>query len=207
MIGDVYPRMLRSSPRKEIVVGVICLVWFLLGLSMVTEGGIYVEQLFEWYCAGRIIMLIVALECFVISYVYGINRLQRNLEYMLGFRLIPYFKVCWTVITPLFAGFLFIMDIVLYPEQTYNRKFLRYHFPGWAIGIGWALASLAIVCIPGVMVYRVLTAKGTLLERLRSQAKPCFNTVERNRDKGCLGDSPSEKDVEKNPAELSGLME
>lgn len=56
------------------------------------------------------------------------------------------------------------MDIVFYPEQSYNRKFLTYFFPGWAVGIGWILASIAIVWIPGVMVYRLLTSKGTLLE-------------------------------------------
>ncbi|XP_064608098.1 sodium- and chloride-dependent creatine transporter 1-like [Liolophura sinensis] len=165
-----YPEAVAQMPIAPLWSCIFFLLLIFVGID--SQGGIYVEQLFEWYCGGRIIMLIVALECLVISYVYGINRLQRNLEYMLGFRLIPYFKVCWAVITPLFAGFLFIMDIVLYPEQTYNRKFLRYHFPGWAIGIGWTLASLAIVCIPGVMVYRVLTAKGTLLERLRSQANP-----------------------------------
>ncbi|XP_064608096.1 sodium- and chloride-dependent creatine transporter 1-like [Liolophura sinensis] len=118
MLGDLLPQEFQRSPRKEICTAVACLIWFCLGLCMVTEGGIYVEQLFEWYAGGRVIMFIVVLECLAISYVYGVNRLQRNLEYMLGYRLFPYFKVCWAAITPLLGGFLFIMDIVLYPEQT-----------------------------------------------------------------------------------------
>ena len=36
-VVDWYPRYLRRGYRKEIFTAVVCAVWFLLGLSMVTE--------------------------------------------------------------------------------------------------------------------------------------------------------------------------
>ncbi|KAH3881582.1 hypothetical protein DPMN_005508 [Dreissena polymorpha] len=38
-----------------------------------------------------------------------------------------------------------------------------YEYPGWAIGLGWFLAALSIVCIPAGMIHAVLNSKGQSL--------------------------------------------
>ena len=38
-----------------------------------------------------------------------------------------------------------------------------YKYPGWAVGLGWLIAAMSIVCIPAGMVHAVATAKGASL--------------------------------------------
>ncbi|XP_064615116.1 sodium- and chloride-dependent GABA transporter 2-like [Liolophura sinensis] len=182
-ISDVFPRLLRGSPNKEIFSGVMCFAWYLVGLSMVTEGGVYIQQLFEWYCGGRILMLVVFLECSVIAWIYGVSRFQGNMEYMLGYRLGPFLKFAWFFATPTVSFIMFTVDIVLYPEMTYRRKSGVYHFPGFARGIGWILSAAPLLCVPGMMIWRMCTAKGSLITRLKFLIKPEFDDVQMRRDK------------------------
>jgi solute carrier family 6 amino acid transporter-like protein 5/7/9/14 len=66
---DEFPHILRK--HKTLLTGVTCLVEFLLGLTCITEGGIYVLQILDWYCASFSLMLISLCECIAISWVYG----------------------------------------------------------------------------------------------------------------------------------------
>ena len=36
-IVDLFPKQLRRGYRKEIFIGCVCMVWYLIGLSMVTK--------------------------------------------------------------------------------------------------------------------------------------------------------------------------
>ena len=35
------------------------------------QGGMYVFQLFDYYSASRIVMVVATIECLVVAYVYG----------------------------------------------------------------------------------------------------------------------------------------
>ena len=36
-VVDLFPRFLRRGYRKELFTAIVCVIWFLIGLSMVTE--------------------------------------------------------------------------------------------------------------------------------------------------------------------------
>ena len=62
----------------------------------------YVFQLFDYYAAsGMALLWVCFFECAAVSWVYGNRRYYDNLEYMLGYRLNPWLRVCWTVLTPI----------------------------------------------------------------------------------------------------------
>ncbi|XP_064614464.1 sodium- and chloride-dependent GABA transporter 2-like [Liolophura sinensis] len=205
-VTDLYPRKLAGSPNKEIFTAVACGVWFLIGLTMVTEGGVYVQQIFEWYLNGRILILVGLLQCAAIAWFYGVNRFVKNCEYMLGYKLIPLFKWCWLILTPAFTVLVFCLDAVLYPELKYRRKSGVYEFPLWSTAISWTLVGLILLPIPVVMIYKMIRAEGSLKERYRFLITPVFNEVQRARD-NCKSEmydkSPNGPEI--NEAELAFL--
>ncbi|NP_001191659.1 putative neurotransmitter transporter [Aplysia californica] len=176
---DLHPEFLRRKYRKEIFTAIICVICFLIGLSMVTEGGMYVFQLFDYYSASRIVLLVAAIECFVVGYIYGIDRFIDNLVTMFGFqgpRFTRVFravtKTFWMFLTPVFTLAIFILGCISYSELSYKRKSGTYQYPDWAIAVGWMLAGISIIFIPIIMIQRVLVTPGTLIERLQYLAKP-----------------------------------
>lgn len=129
---------------------------------MVTNGGMYVFQLFDYYSGSRIILLIALAECLVLSYVYGIQKWMDDITYMFGFHPGRLWTYLWMAGTPIFVTVMFIMTIANYETLTYNRT---YQYPMWGITIGWCLALMSVVMIPIVAVYKLIFAEGSFRER------------------------------------------
>uniref|UniRef100_A0A7N6ACZ0 Transporter n=1 Tax=Anabas testudineus TaxID=64144 RepID=A0A7N6ACZ0_ANATE len=159
---DLYPSFLRKGYRREVFIAIICCISYLLGLTMVTKGGMYVFQLFDYYAASGVCLLWVAFfECVAVAWVYGVDNFYDALEDMIGYRPNPWMKWSWTVITPLLCMSCFIFSLVKYKPLTYNKI---YEYPDWAIGIGWALALASMICIPMVVVIKIIQSDGPLIE-------------------------------------------
>ncbi|XP_059383309.1 sodium- and chloride-dependent creatine transporter 1-like isoform X2 [Carassius carassius] len=95
------PKSFLGSQRREVVVAICCFTCFTIDLSMVTEGGMYVFQLFDYYSASGITLLWQAFwECVVVAWVYGADRFMDNVACMIGYRPLPYMKWCWSYVTP-----------------------------------------------------------------------------------------------------------
>lgn len=161
-IVDLFPKHLRRGYRKEMFIAFMCVIWFLVGLSMVTEGGMYVFQLFDAYSASGSALLWVSLfQSVAIGWIYGGNRFYDDLENMIGFRILPWCRWCWTFFTPVFCLAVFIFSLVTYSPLKYDK----YDYPGWGQAIGWIMALSSIVCIPVVMLYKIVTTPGSFEER------------------------------------------
>ncbi|XP_033742250.1 sodium- and chloride-dependent taurine transporter-like [Pecten maximus] len=171
-VVDGYPQHLRVGRRREIFIAIVCVICFLIGLSMVTEGGMYVFQLFDYYSASRIVLVVAFFECIVVAYIYGIDRFYDNLEMMFGFKFPNWTKVVWMFITPTFTMSIFIMGAISYSELDYKRKLVTYNYPSWAIGVGWTLAMISVIWIPIIMIKRLYDAEGTLQERFIACTTP-----------------------------------
>jgi len=169
-IVDLYPDVLRRGRNRELVVGAVCLFDFLIGCSMVMQGGMYVFQLFDYFSASGIILLsICGLEATVLSWVYGADRLMDNMEMMLGFKLPNVFKLSWKYVTPILTSCMVVFAIVFYKTLKYNQV---YEYPSWALGIGWVLTCSSLIWIPGYCLYKFFSYPGGLREKWQSSTKP-----------------------------------
>ncbi|XP_036593338.1 sodium- and chloride-dependent taurine transporter [Trichosurus vulpecula] len=167
---DLYPSFLRKGYRREIFIALVCILSYFLGLTMVTEGGMYVFQLFDYYAASGVCLLWVAFfECIAISWVFGADRLYDRIEEMIGYRPSPWMKWSWCAITPILCVGCFIFSLVEHTPLTYNKEYV---YPEWAIGLGWCLALSSMLCIPLMVVIRIAQSSGSLIERLKAATVP-----------------------------------
>ncbi|KAJ8371511.1 hypothetical protein AAFF_G00307900 [Aldrovandia affinis] len=167
---DLYPSFLRKNYRREIFIAIVCVLSYLLGLTMVTKGGMYVFQLFDYYAASGVCLLWVAFfECIAVAWVYGVDNFYDAIEDMIGYRPNPWMKWSWAVITPVLCMGCFIFSLVKYKPLTYNKI---YEYPDWSIGVGWTLALASMICIPMVVVIKIIQSDGPLIERIKAVAAP-----------------------------------
>ncbi|XP_029704217.1 sodium- and chloride-dependent GABA transporter 2-like isoform X2 [Takifugu rubripes] len=98
---DLFPNFLRKGCRRELLLLAICSTCCLLGLSLVTEGGMYLLQLLDHHvCSGTTLLLLSLCQSVSIGWVYGSERFYKNITDMIGYRPNPFMKYCWTYITP-----------------------------------------------------------------------------------------------------------
>lgn len=166
------PKSVLGSLQREVVAAICCLICFLIDMSMVTEGGMYVFQLFDYYSASGITLLWQAFwECVVIAWVYGADRFMDDVARMIGYQPLPYMKWCWSYITPLVCVGVFLFHVVNYKPLTYNTV---YTYPLWGELLGWALALSSMLCIPLTVLYKMLRCKGSLRERWQHLTTPVW---------------------------------
>uniref|UniRef100_A0AAR2LW54 Transporter n=1 Tax=Pygocentrus nattereri TaxID=42514 RepID=A0AAR2LW54_PYGNA len=161
-IVDMYPSTFRRKNRRELLILAVAIVSFLFGLIMLTEGGMYVFQLFDYYAASGMCLLFVAIfETVCIAWIYGADRFYDNIEDMIGYRPGPYIKYCWLFLTPATCFGTFAFSLIKYTPLKYNNEYV---YPWWGYALGWLLALSSMVCIPLWIIYKMGTAKGTLRE-------------------------------------------
>uniref|UniRef100_A0A667Y3X2 Transporter n=1 Tax=Myripristis murdjan TaxID=586833 RepID=A0A667Y3X2_9TELE len=162
---DLYPSFLRKGYRREVFIAVICCISYLLGLTMVTKGGMYVFQLFDYYAASGVCLLWVAFfECIAVAWVYGADNFYDAIEDMIGYRPNPWMKWSWTIVTPFLCMVSKQFDLEFNLYFMLLSRFSVYEYPDWSIGVGWTLALASMICIPMVVVIKIIQSDGPLIE-------------------------------------------
>ncbi|XP_076446150.1 sodium-dependent proline transporter-like isoform X2 [Babylonia areolata] len=166
---DEFPHLLKN--KKVLFTAIMCFIEFVLGIPCVFQGGIYVLQIMDWYCATFSLMLLSFTECVVISWVYGVDRFYKDIELMIGFKPSAYWKILWCFITPATILFIWVFSVSQLAPVSYGT----YQYPTWAIIFGWMLGLCSLLPLPIVMIISIAKEKGTLWQRVRKLARPADN--------------------------------
>ncbi|XP_058568733.1 sodium- and chloride-dependent creatine transporter 1-like [Neofelis nebulosa] len=159
---DLLPASCYFRFQWEISVALCCALCFVIDLSMVTDGGMYVFQLFDYYSASGTTLLWQAFwECVVVAWVYGADRFMDDVACMIGYRPCPWMKWCWSFFTPLVCMGIFIFNVVYYKPLVYNNTYV---YPWWGEAMGWGFALSSMLCVPLHLLGCLLRAKGTVAE-------------------------------------------
>uniref|UniRef100_A0A8C5EMY0 Transporter n=1 Tax=Gouania willdenowi TaxID=441366 RepID=A0A8C5EMY0_GOUWI len=159
-ITDMFPKVMRLPGRREKFLLLFCVICFLLQLVMVTEGGMYVFQMFDYYaCNGACILFLCVFEVLALGWVFGAERVYGIIKDMTKIRPNAFFKICWLYLTPVVSLGTFICSLVEYQPLTFNRWYV---YPTWAYSLGWIFALSSILTVPGWALYKLGTESGTL---------------------------------------------
>ncbi|XP_041083114.1 sodium- and chloride-dependent GABA transporter 2-like isoform X1 [Polyodon spathula] len=182
-ISDMRPAFFQRGSRRELLLLFICVSCFFVGLLMVTEGGLYLFQLFDYYaCSGICLLFLSIVQCVCVAWVYGADRFYDCIEDMIGYRPWPLIKYCWLFFTPAICTGTFIFSLVKYTLLKYNRT---YEYPAWGYILGWFLALSSMVLVPLWIVFKLTRTKGTIHERLRLLCLPASDLPLGIKQKSC----------------------
>ena len=98
---DNWPDYLR--PRKIKFTFVMVIIMFVLGIPMITNGGVYIFQLMDFYAAsGMSLLWCVFFQTIAICWMFGGKKMYDCIEEMVGFRINWYWYICWMATAPAF---------------------------------------------------------------------------------------------------------
>ncbi|KAJ8303500.1 hypothetical protein KUTeg_019896 [Tegillarca granosa] len=173
-VSDFFPEQLYNKKGRMIFVAAYCSVSYLLGLPMVTRGGMYIFQLMDYYSAsGMVLLFLCFFESISIGWVFGADRFYDALEMMLGFRINIWLKICWKFLTPFCTLGIFMFQVVKFKPLKYN---LVYDYPTWAQAFGLLMAIVSMLCIPAFIVYKIIRLQGPILKRLKTLMIPILKS-------------------------------
>ncbi|KAK3575343.1 hypothetical protein QTP86_025487 [Hemibagrus guttatus] len=165
-VTDMYPSFFLFGHRRKGFLLIICVGCFLCGLVMVTEGGLYIFQLFDYYsCSGMTLLLFAILQSVCIGWVYGADLLYDNIEDMIGYKPLFLIKYCWKYLTPVFCAGTFVFSLIKFTPLKFNNVL---EYPWWGYAIGWWFTLSSTLLVPLWMIYMLLTSSGTLRQAVTS---------------------------------------
>lgn len=125
VIRDQFPKVKNWQAATAIA---ICGV--ALGSIYVTPGGQYILTLVDHFGASFIALVLAIAELITFGWIYGVDRLCKDVEFMLGIRPNLYWRLCWKWITPLLMSVILVYNLVTLEPLTYQG----YVYPTIAYG-------------------------------------------------------------------------
>ncbi|XP_048247388.1 sodium- and chloride-dependent GABA transporter 3-like [Haliotis rufescens] len=141
----------------------------LVSLVYVSQGGIYVITLVDWYATFPSLALFATMECIAISWCYGTKRLEDDIANMWGRTIPRHISFCLRYISPPLLLAVFGFSLYSYRPPRYGE----YTFPDWATGLGWIISFASILPFPILFIWTVYQTHGdTIKEKLQNALKP-----------------------------------
>ncbi|KAK2163610.1 hypothetical protein LSH36_76g00075 [Paralvinella palmiformis] len=170
LLTSIMDQFKGLRPHKSKVISIMCVVLFLLGLTMCSHGGAYMLQLMDTYCGGWAILIIGLMECVAVAWVYGAPRFMKDISVMTGRHPALWWRVCWQGISPALIVFILLFTWIDYTPARYGDD---YKFPPWADAIGWMMTISSVIWIPIVAGYKIWKeGDGSFIERVRYLTLP-----------------------------------
>ncbi|KAM9385719.1 sodium-dependent neutral amino acid transporter B(0)AT1-like [Pholidichthys leucotaenia] len=161
--GVVVPlKDLNLLPQKwpqEALTGVTCVVAFIISLLFAQNSGLYWVTLFDNFAGSVPLLSIGLVELIAVSYIYGIDRFNKDLEFMIGKKPCIFWQISWRFISPLIILVILVFYLVtqVQEELTYlvwdpNSEVFpvlaSIPYPSWINAIIFLLAGIPSLTVP-----------------------------------------------------------
>ncbi|XP_048848460.1 sodium-dependent neutral amino acid transporter B(0)AT1-like isoform X4 [Brienomyrus brachyistius] len=152
---------------KEAITGSICVVSCIIALIFVQRSGNYWLALFDNF-AGSIPLLIIAFcEMVSVVYIYGIDRFNDDIRFMIGHKPNIFWQSTWRFISPLIMLVIFLFYfitkvsaeltyIVWNPDSPSFPTQEKIPYPDWIYTIIVILAGVPSAVIPATALFKFI---------------------------------------------------
>ncbi|XP_039229975.1 sodium-dependent nutrient amino acid transporter 1 isoform X1 [Drosophila yakuba] len=152
-----------------IIVVSISVIGFLVGLIYITPGGQHIITLMDFHGVTFVSLVSAIFELIAVGWIYGTKRLCQDAEYMLNIKTSNYYRICWSIVTPMVMLVILVYSLLTMRPLSYNGQ----EFPLAYRVIGWCVSG----CIIGQLFYWAFYAnckqtKGSLKSRINNSLKP-----------------------------------
>jgi len=156
-VMDQWPQL--RAHKGKVVIGA-SVVGCILGLTMCTQGGLYMFELINWYSASWGLLICAIVEILAVMYGFGAKNFMnaiKEMEIKMPAVMKYYWFSMWMAITPICLLFVLIMTLAnyspAYAPSTFTEKYV---FPAGIQALGWMMAlvpAFAILAGWGYMHY------------------------------------------------------
>ncbi|XP_062534252.1 sodium-dependent nutrient amino acid transporter 1-like isoform X1 [Armigeres subalbatus] len=150
VVRDRFPH-LKAWP----VALVIAIIGYGVGIIYTTPGGQYLLDFLDFYGASFVALVLAVFEMITFAWIYGVGRLCRDIEFMLGIKTGLYWRLCWGLLTPAMLIAILLYHIATYGPFTYNG----YVFSNGMYAFGWCVFAVGVLQLPAWALHAVLHRK------------------------------------------------
>ncbi|XP_055596970.1 sodium-dependent nutrient amino acid transporter 1-like [Uranotaenia lowii] len=126
------------------VVLVVAGLGFCIGLVYVTPGGLFILDLMDYYGATFVTLTLAVFELLTFAWIYGVDRVCKDIEFMLGIKTSLFWRICWGILTPLVVTIILLFSIINYEAKK---------VPAGYNAMGWILYTIAVLQLPAWAMY------------------------------------------------------
>lgn len=176
VIRDRYPHV----QCWKIVLGIV-FFGITIGSLYTTPGGQFLINLFDFYGASFVALILATIELVTVSWIYGVDRFCKDIEFMIGRKTGLYWRLCWILITP--SIMIFIFGYFIFTWKPINYQEIEYSSGMHALG--WTMSLFALLQLPIWATYAVFKQPKARTFKLRviNAFKPAYNWGPSDEDK------------------------
>ncbi|MCI4386523.1 hypothetical protein PGIGA_G00063360 [Pangasianodon gigas] len=185
---DEFPQLRANMKQKTIFLALLCFSFYLMGLLLVTDGGIYWFTLIDSFSTSFGLIIITLFMCLGISFFYGVNQFCQDIVDMICpcpswcIKLLLYFKACWVFCTPFLL--LFILTYIFIEMYRTSLHYGSYQYPTWGKGLGVCMGVFCCLQIPIWAIVAVWKESGTMMDRFQKAIRPLNSWRDNNQSNG-----------------------
>ncbi|XP_034489677.1 sodium-dependent nutrient amino acid transporter 1 [Drosophila innubila] len=117
---------------------------FLMGLVYITPGGQWILTLVDFYGGTYVVFILAIFELAGIVWIYGLQNLCDDIEFMSNKKVSFYWRICWFFFTPVMMIVIFIYSMVTIQPIKYSETY----FPLSGDIAGWVLFAVGAAQFP-----------------------------------------------------------
>ncbi|KAK0152668.1 Sodium-dependent proline transporter [Merluccius polli] len=173
---DEFPQLRGNMKHKTMFLGALCFAFYLMGLLLITDGGIYWFTLIDSFSTSFGLIIIALFMCIGISFFYGVNQFCQDIIDMICHcppwctMFLWYFKACWVFCTPFLL--LFILTYIFIEMYNTSLHYGPYVYPFWGKALGVCIGTTCCLQIPIWAGVAICKESGTIVERFKKAIRP-----------------------------------